>query len=150
MEETYKKTILMRRAKKLNLPPPPTPKVSGFGYAKLIWTMTVARPVGMIVKEPTVFLFSTYSAFTFSVLFAYFAAYPYAFTKVYHFNTWQYGLTFLAIGIGVILGGATTITIDKYVYKPRLKAAFARGESKLAPEERLYSGMLGAFGLPIG
>ncbi|KAI7127538.1 hypothetical protein KC343_g15760, partial [Hortaea werneckii] len=100
--------------------------------------------------EPIVSLFSAYNAFTFGVLFAFFAAYPYTFQTVYGFNTWQYGLTFLGIGVGVLLGLITAITIDRQIYMRLHRRAKQEGKSVIAPEHRLYVGMAGAFGVPIG
>jgi len=70
MHETYKKIILKRRAKKLGIAPPPAPQLSALGYAKMLLTITVARPVIMLGTEPIVFFLSLYTGFTFSVLFA--------------------------------------------------------------------------------
>ena len=104
----------------------------------------------MLITEPIVLFFSLYSAFTFSVLFAFFAAYPFTFESVYGFNTWQYGLTFLGIGGGVILAAVTAIVIDRKVYMSKYRKALEQGKTAIAPEHRLYAGMLGAAGVPIG
>ena len=116
MRETYKKIILSRRAKKLGIPGPPKPNLSGLQFAKLLITVTLVRPVHMLCTEPIVLFFSLYNSFTFSVLFAFFAAYPYTFTTVYGFSTYQYGLTFLGILIGVLLAVVTAIVIDRRIY----------------------------------
>ncbi|KAK5133739.1 hypothetical protein LTR08_007389 [Meristemomyces frigidus] len=151
MHETYKKVILKRRAKRLNIAPPAGGmQVTGFAYIKLLLTITLVRPAQMLVTEPIVLFFSLYTAFTFSVLFAFFAAYPYTFESVYGFNTWQYGLTFLGIGIGVCLAAVTAIVIDRKVYMSKYRQALKEGRTVVAPEHRLYAGMVGAIGVPIG
>ena len=150
MRETYKKVILTRRAKKLGLSPPPTAQVKGLAYIKMLLTITVARPLIMLTTEPIVMCFSLYNAFTFSVLFAFFAAYPYTFEKVYHFDTWQYGLTFLGIGVGVVSAVATAVAADRLIYMRHHRKALEAGKHMAAPEHRLYVGMMGAFGVPIG
>jgi hypothetical protein len=103
----------------------------------------------MLLLEPIVFLFTLYNAFTFSILFAFFAAYPYVFGKVYEFNAWQTGLTFLGIAVGVILAGATGVAIDRYVYQPQHRKALIEGKSGLPPEYVLYASMGGTFGVPV-
>ncbi|KAI6861390.1 putative MFS polyamine transporter [Hortaea werneckii] len=150
MQETYKKVILQRRAKRLGTAPPPAAAKKGWAQIKMVLTITLARPLHMLATEPIVSLFSAYNAFTFGVLFAFFAAYPYTFQTVYGFNTWQYGLTFLGIGVGVLLGLITAITIDRQIYMRLHRRAKQEGKSVIAPEHRLYVGMAGAFGVPIG
>lgn len=150
MEETYKKAILQKRAKKHNLPPPPGPKLTSIEYWKILFTTTLIRPVSMIFTEPIVLLFGIYNSFTFGILFAFFAAFPYTFSKEYNFNIWQSGLTFLPIGLGVLLAAATSILCDRLIYLKKYRQALSRGDTSLPPEERLYAGMLGAIGLPVG
>ena len=150
MQETYKKVILTRRGKKLGIPGPPKPPVKGLAYMKLLLTITLIRPVHMLVREPIVLFFSLYNSFTFSVLFAFFAAYPYTFETVYGFNTWQYGLAFLGILLGVLLAVATGIMTDRLIYYRKYKMALEQGKTVLPPEQRLYAAMMGSFGIPIG
>ena len=116
MQETYKKIILSRRAKKHSIPGPPKPNLTGLQFMKLLITVTLIRPIHMLLTEPIVMFFSLYNSFTFSVLYAFFGAYPYTFETVYGFNTWQYGLTFLGILIGVLLAVATAVPIDRFIY----------------------------------
>lgn len=150
MSETYKKIVLTRRAKRLNIPPPAQAKLTGIAYWKMLATVTLFRPIHMLVTEPTVFLFSLYTAFTFSVLFAFFAAYPYTFQSVYGFNTWQYGLTFLGIGLGVLLGVLTNFFVDRFYYAKHHQRAIREGRTSLPPEYRLLCAQMGCFGVPIG
>lgn len=151
MQETYKKIILQRRAKKLGIPGPPKPNLTKLQYAKLLITITLARPVRMLFTEPIVLFLTLYNSFAFSVLFALFAAYPYTFAKVYNFNTFQSGLAFLGIVIGVVLGGAGAIIIDRKIYYQKYyKRALSEGKTAVPPERRLYAAMIGAFTIPIG
>lgn len=150
MEETYKKVILRKRAKKLGVPPPHGPKILSLEYVKVLLTVTLFRPIYMLFAEPIVLLFGIYNAFTFSILFGYFAAYPYTFSTVYGFNVWQSGLTFLGIGVGVLLAVATCILCDKFIYQKKHAQAIEKSQASVAPEHRLYAGMIGAFTTPIG
>ena len=150
LQETYKKVILTKRAKKLGIPGPPKPPVSGWKYVKLLLTITLFRPIHMLTTEPIVLFLSLYNSFTFSVLFAFFAAYPFTFESVYGFNTWQYGLTFLGIFIGVLSAVATTMVVDRKVYMKKYRNALSEGRTAVAPEHRLYAAMAGAIGVPIG
>ena len=69
---------------------------------------------------------------------------------MYGFNTWQYGLTFLGIFIGVLMAVATCIVIDRKVYLKKYKQARSEGRPVVAPEHRLYLAMVGTVTVPIG
>ena len=149
MEETYKKTILRKRAKSLGLDRPQGP--SGLAALKFLLHLTFFRPVHMLVTEPIVIAWSSYIAFNFAVLYSFFAAFPLIFSSVYNFDLEQTGLTFLAIGIGCILASMTFILIDRLVYRKHLAQSHLQGrDGVVAPEHRLYAAMIGSAGIPIG
>jgi MFS family permease len=149
-EETYKKIILQRRARRLDIPPPPNPLPPGLARVKFILFVTVFRPIRMLVTEPIVAYFSIYTAFNFSVLFGFFDAFPIVFQGVYHFNIGESGLTFLGIGLGCCIATGIFIMMDRLTYRKKTLAARAKGDmSPLPPEQRLHSAMLGSFLLPI-
>ena len=60
-KETYKKTILSRRAKALNLPGPPQTRARGFAYVKFIFAVVLGRPIHMLCVEPIVLFLSMVS-----------------------------------------------------------------------------------------
>ncbi len=155
-DETYKNIILLSRAEKLGLPPPLGLR-TGWLKWRFILTVTVLRPVRMLVTEPIVALLSIYTAFNFSVLFAFFAAFPLVFQspypeiQVYHFNRGESGLVFLGIGLGCVLSTICFIVIDRLTYQKKAAIRRAAGDmTLLPPEQRLQSAMVGAFLLPVG
>ncbi|KAI9742191.1 MAG: hypothetical protein M1818_004091 [Claussenomyces sp. TS43310] len=151
MHETYKPVILRRRRAKLGLPDPPSPFASRGARWRFLLTVTLFRPVHMLCVEPIVGLLSVYIAFNFGVLFSFFAAFPYVFGSVYHFDSEQSGLVFLAIGVGCVLAVPTALLCDRFLYQKHVRLSHANGkEGLVAPEHRLYLAMLGSFGLPIG
>jgi hypothetical protein len=150
MEETYKKVILQKRAKRLGIEPPKNVGPTGLAGIKFLITVTLFRPVHMLLTEPIVTFMSLYNAFTFSILFAFFEAFPIVFVGVYGFNTYQTGLTFLAVGLGVLLGVASAITFDRVMYQKKHREVVSEGKLYVAPEHRLYAAMLGSLGIPIG
>ena len=104
----------------------------------------------MLFTEPIVFFFSLYVSFAFGVLFAFFAAFPLIFQRVYGFDGAQAGLTFLAIGIGCVLAVVMMIVLDLKVYQKHVrKNKEAGGEGVIKPEYRLHPAMVGSAGLPI-
>ena len=150
MKETYKKMILQRRAKKLGIPPPAKVGPTGAAAIKFLITVTLFRPIYMIFNEPIVFFFSIYTAYAFSVLFGFFAAFPIVFEGVYHFSPGFSGLTFLALGLGCVIGVPTSIIISRIKYSKEYVNSIAEGRlGVVAPEHRLYAAMIGSFGLPL-
>ncbi|KAI1812263.1 MFS multidrug transporter-like protein [Poronia punctata] len=142
-KETSKKIILSRRAGKRGIPGPPGPPP-----LKLLFVITLVRPLKMLVSEPIVMAWALYHSFVFGVLFAFFESYPYVFSKVYGFSLGEIGLAFLGIFIGTLLAVVTFFVIDKTVYQKKKKKMLYAAE-KPPPEERLYTSMLGAFGIPV-
>ena len=150
MKETYQKTILERRARLQGFALQQTgPR--GFQAFKFLVTVTLLRPLRMLVVEPIVGFLSLYVAFNMSVLFGFFDAFPIVFEGVYHFDTGQTGLTFMGLGLGSCLGVLTFMLVDRYTYQKHYQTSLREGrEGTVPPELRLYSGMMGSIALPIG
>lgn len=150
MKETYKKIILQKRAKKLGLPTPPKGP-TGITAVKFLLTVTLVRPLNMLFTEPIVSFLSLYTAFNFSVLYAFFDAFPIVFGGVYGFNRGESGLAFLGIGLGCVLASISSIEVNRIWYRQQYRKSLAEGrKGVVAPEHRLYSAMMGSVGLPVG
>lgn len=65
MRETYKKIILQKRAKRLNIAPPPQVGPAGAAAIKFLLTVTLFRPLHMLIAEPIVGFLSLYTAVSF-------------------------------------------------------------------------------------
>jgi len=146
LEETYLKVIMARRKQKeeqaadAQAKPPATTLLLGVLF------ITLLRPTKMLFTEPIVTFLSVYVAFNFAVIFTFFASVPYVFELVYRFDRGETGLVFLAIGLGCSLAPPTVIFFDRLIYQKQ----WAQRPGQVAPEYRLYAGMMGAFGIPIG
>jgi hypothetical protein len=148
-KETHKKTILGRRNKKLGIPPPPSPFPNFRAKIKFLLTVTLLRPMHMLLTEPIVGFLSFYVAFNFGVLYSFFAAFPYVFETVYQFSIENSGLVFLGIGVGCLLAVVTSVVCDRLFYQPQVRKSYAEGKEGLVPPEyRLYPAMMGSLGLP--
>lgn len=159
--ETYKKIILQKRAKKLNLLPPPNPiaALSPIQRLKFVFTVTLTRPLMMCFTEPIVAFLGVYTAFNFGVLFCFFAAFPLIFDsispdiQVYHLGFGPSGLVFLGIGVGVVLAGVIYLIIEKTYYQPQARAQIKLGKDArsvlLPPEKRVLAAIVGSIMLPI-
>lgn len=150
LSESYKPIILRRCAKRMNtnIMAPPGPK--GLQALNLLLTITLARPILMLIREPIVLFLSLYTAYAFAVLFAFFEAIPIIFTTVYGFNAGQCGLVFLAFAIGFGLASLTGLLADMLIYRKKHAQAARLGTGVVAPEERLHPAMWGSVGIPLG
>lgn len=110
-------------------------------------TITLFRPLFMLVAEPIVSLLCLYGALEFATLFAFFAAVPYVFQEVYNFSVEQIGLVFISIVIGCVLGAITLILSDISLYRRQITRY---PPNQIPPEHRLYPAMMGSVGLPLG
>jgi multidrug resistance protein len=158
-KESYKPVLLRQRAKKRNLPIPRSP-TEGLSWPKVISTYTsktLTRPMHMLLTEPIIAAFNAYSAFNFGLLYAFFAAFPYVFKAEYGFDSLSTGLTFLGLGVGVIIAAGCILIFSKGYYKPRVQEAVAKEEpkpafatSRILPEKRLPLAMVGGPCITIG
>ncbi|KAK5989443.1 Major facilitator superfamily multidrug transporter mdrA [Cladobotryum mycophilum] len=101
----------------------------------------------MLFTEPIVAFICLYVAVDFGTLFSFFAAVPYTFGTVYHFDLEESGLIFLSIVIGCFLGLATIVACDVFHYQKQIPKY---PPHRVPPEHRLYPAMIGSIGLPIG
>lgn len=140
--ETSQKQIMARR-ERLNLP-----QRTGLSWAKVkvLVLVVLFRPLRMLFTEPIVASITVYNAFVFGLLFAFFASYPYVFRLTYGFSSAEIGLAFIGVLIGTVLGVFTFMVVDKTLYAQAKRNAI---DGKPAPEERLYTCMIGSFGISI-
>lgn len=150
--ETFKKTILVRRAMKRGIKVD-TPTVN-LAYVKKMIKFSLGMPLILLFTEPIVFFLSLYIAFVFAVLFAFFEAFPVIFRGEYHMDLGISGLPFIAVGIGLVMGVVFYIILDKTIYFPKNPDG-TRGKRDEngnivwdAPESRLLVAKIGAFCLP--
>lgn len=149
MKETYKKTLLERRAKRQGVTLQKTGP-QGKEALKFLLTVTLLRPLRMLVIEPIVAFFSLYVAFNMGVVFGFFDAFPYVFEGVYHFNSGEVGLSFLGLGLGCCLGLVTYVVVDRLTYQKHYQASLREGRGgAVVPEHRLYPAMIGSIAIPI-
>lgn len=145
LRETSQKIILKKRALERGMAPPP--KLPAKEALKLLLTVTLLRPVHMLLFEPIIGWMSLYVAFAFGILFAFFDAFPYVFAKTYGFTLGEIGLTYLGIVVGILSAAVIFAVVDKTIYA-KAKARVTDPGKIPPPEERLYVCMMGSFLLP--
>ena len=144
--ETYAPVILKRRAARLR---------KETGNANIITEQeqkkpslhdiartSLIRPITMIFTEPVLDLMCMYIVLIYSMLYAFFFAYPVIFGRLYNYNDGQIGLMFIPILIGA--GISLVVT-------PALENQFKRICASRAPtpEDRLIAALIGAPFIPI-
>ncbi|KAI5816441.1 major facilitator superfamily domain-containing protein [Pyronema omphalodes] len=144
LQESYKPVILKRRAlsRGQTLPPKPDPKTA----LKMIFTITLARPTVMLIKEPIVQAVALYSSFAFAVLFGFFEAYPFVFQGAYKMSLGETGLCFLGIAVGLCAGCGIYFLQDRLYYIPARK----KHNGHPPPEVRMVPAMIGSVLMPVG
>ncbi|KAJ5971476.1 Major facilitator superfamily domain general substrate transporter [Penicillium vulpinum] len=144
-KETFHPRIQRRRAKELGLDLPLSSPLSS--QLRLFLTISLLRPIRMLLAEPIVGFICLYIACEFATLFSFFAAFPLIFQGIYHFNIEESGLVFLTIVVGCLLGTVTVILCNFFLYLPK---ASKHLDGQIPPEYRLYPALIGSVGLPIG
>ncbi|KAF7338486.1 Efflux pump FUBT [Mycena venus] len=107
---------------------------------------TFSRPFVFLVTEPIVLCVALYISIVYGTLYALFAAFPIVFQQHHHFTSAQNGLAFIGIGIGIILGLASTPIQNRVYWRAIEKSETGRA----APEARLHQAMVGGVLIPIG
>ncbi|RKP30684.1 MFS general substrate transporter [Metschnikowia bicuspidata] len=143
--ETFKPAILASRAKKRNIAVV-KPKFS----LKETLIMYLGRPLEMLVVEPIVCFTSIYIAFVFAILFCFFEAFPIIFRGVYGMSMGISGLTFIGVGLGLMLG--VVVNLARHARAAAKKARAHETGEKIPwdePEAQLFTVKVGSVFLPI-
>jgi MFS family permease len=133
--ETYGPVLLSRRAQKLrnsgantNIYAQIELEKKGF---KQMATVTLTRPIRMLVFEPIVAASCAYLALAYGIFYLFFEAYPIIFGGIYGMSSGVSGLMFLPIGIGMFIGVGLFLPYDGKILAP----ARAKGKSWSLTEE---------------
>ncbi|KZV88124.1 MFS general substrate transporter [Exidia glandulosa HHB12029] len=102
-------------------------------------------PFQILLHERMALLLDLWSSLVLGVLYLTFQAFPIIFGQVHHFNVQMTGLSFLGIGIGMII---SLLSQPYWIALHRRKVAEYNGHPP--PEVRLYIGMAGAIMFPVG
>ena len=139
--ETYAPVILKRRAARLRKETGNPNIITEQEKVKLtlreIVKTSLIRPITMIMTEPVLDLMCMYIVLIYSMLYAFFFAYPVIFGRLYGYNDGQIGLMFIPILIGAGFSLLCTPAIEKQF----------RGicqKRKPTPEDRLIGALIGA------
>ncbi|CAG8220341.1 unnamed protein product [Penicillium salamii] len=144
--ETYAPVILKRRAARLRKESGNPNIITEMEKTKPsfreIARTSLIRPITMIMTEPVLDLMCMYIVLIYSMLYAFFFAYPVIFGDLYGYNDGQIGLMFIPILIGAAFALAVTPAIEN-----RFRQTCAVRSP--TPEDRLLGALIGAPFIPI-
>ncbi|ODM23025.1 Polyamine transporter 2 [Aspergillus cristatus] len=144
--ETYTPVILKRRAAKLRKetgnPNIVTEQEKYRLTLREIAQTSLIRPITMIMTEPVLDLMCMYIVLIYSMLYAFFFAYPVIFGDLYNYNDGQIGLMFIPI----LIGAGFALLITPLIEKQFKNICNARAPT---PEDRLIAALVGAPFIPI-
>lgn len=152
MPETYAPLLLRRRAQKLQRESADTVcYISKYdvGHTETVTkklTTNLMRPFVFLFTEPIVTLLSIYIALLYGSLYATFIVFPIVFQVGRHWSPGFSGLSFLGIGVGVLIG-VISAPLHNKLYN---RMASRSPGGKAPPEARLVPAMFGSVLVPIG
>ncbi|KAL7422000.1 hypothetical protein Q5752_003772 [Cryptotrichosporon argae] len=153
--ETYAPTLLRRKAVKLQKQADEEGTgevfVSKFDVvrkakAEIVKT-GLTRPFALLFRELIVACLAIYAAIIYGTLYLFFEAFPIVFEENRGWSLGVSGLSFLGIGVGLVVGTALT-PLNGIYYRRAAARAAARGE-RTPPEARLPLCCVGAVMLPV-
>lgn len=107
-----------------------------------LFLRAIVRPTKLLILSPIVLLLSLLCAFVFGLLFLLFTTFPTVFEEQYHFSTGASGLSYLGVGIGMVVSLGAFATVSDKLQK-------ALGDSP-KPEGRLKPMMWVMPAVPVG
>jgi MFS family permease len=148
LRETNPSVLLMRKTKKLRKETGNQNLRSALDTGltpKELFKASITRPLKMLFLSPIVFLFSTYMAIVYGILYLLLTTFYRVFQGTYGFTTGSVGLVFIGFGIGA----AIALVVSGVISDRMLKNFTARNGGKPKPEYRLPMLFAGAFLIPI-
>lgn len=147
LPETHHGIILMRKAARLRKQHPARDVRSAFELERpsvaQALRITATRAGSMLVSDPIILAISLWQTTVFGIIYLFFDAFPIVF-GAHGFGVGATGLTFLGIGVGMLLYGVFAMTAGE-----RIEESESRKSGTRTPERRLKLGLLGAIIVPI-
>jgi multidrug resistance protein len=126
LRETYAPVLLARKTTHLqkawNNPALRSKLDRGFPASRLI-SISIQRPLKLLIFHPMVSLMSLYVAFTFGLTFLLFTTFPAVFSEQYGFSVETSGLAYLGMGIGFMIGIILFSALSDRLIKAKTKQA---------------------------
>ncbi|OGM50047.1 MFS multidrug transporter [Aspergillus bombycis] len=141
LRETYAPTLLRRKAAKLGTQKP-------FKESESQWQVLrrgISRPMKLCLYSPIVMIISLYNSIAYTYMYYMVTTFPTLFGEEYGFNAGEVGLTYIAQGVGCLLGQVVVGRFaDWYIVRQRAR------HGTTTPEDRLPPAIVGYAILAIG
>lgn len=124
LPETYAPFLLTRKQHKAGIKPPRQ-------SLKERYAIHLTRPWMMLFTEPILFTLSLYSSFLWGILYLDFTAFPVVFRGTRHWTPGMTGLSFLSLGLGILLAASSSPFINKIHTRYVLKLGGPFPEARL-------------------
>ncbi|RVX71344.1 hypothetical protein B0A52_04918 [Exophiala mesophila] len=134
--ETYEPVLLQRHVDKLRKQRPNEQlqsRLKSLLPEKDYMRLSLVRPLRMLMFSPIVCVFSVYMGIVYGYLYLLFTSLPGVFQDYFGFGTGEVGLTYLGIGIGLLLGVVVFGAVSDRTVKRHAK----RSNGVMKPESRL-------------
>jgi len=145
--ETYAPAILRRKAIKLRHVTKNPNLMSPLEIEAICVIGVIVKsflvPIELLLWEPMALFLCIWTAVLLGILYMFFSAFPIVFGN-HGFDLQQKGMSFIGIGIGIIIG----ILVNPLFKKEYMRVARKLGKTP-PPEERLKRGMVGAILVPV-
>ncbi|KAK3950294.1 major facilitator superfamily domain-containing protein [Pseudoneurospora amorphoporcata] len=153
LRETYAPVLLERKATRLRKEtgnPNLRSKLASNKSVAETFKVAIARPMKLLIFEPTITLMSFYVAITYGILYMMFTTFTFVYSGHYGFGVDTIGLAYLPTGIGMLIGvGVSGFLSDKIVKDRTTKGLVHRPEVRLLPYFTIPCGLLICAGLFI-
>ena len=150
MRETYAPVILARKAARLRKETGNQDlrsKLDSGISPKELFRRSIIRPTKMLLFSPIVFFMSLFTAISYGILYLLFTTITFVFEDHYHFSSGTVGLTYIGIGVGMIIGlAALGILSDRVIRKQQAKGTAVKPEHRLP----MFLTVPGGVCMPIG
>ncbi|RHZ53904.1 MFS transporter [Aspergillus thermomutatus] len=114
--------------------------------ARLSFQRAIVRPLKLLLLSPIVALMATLAAIVYGYLYLLFTTFTPVFEDTYNFSSNIVGLTYLGLGVGMMIGlfgfGALSDRI--------IKSKAAKHDGVMKPEYRLPPMIVGGIAIPVG
>lgn len=151
LPETYSKTILLRKAKRLraitgnqNITTEDEIKNSGMTLRQVA-IETLYRPLEVSIVEPVVLFINLYIALVYAIIYLWFECFPILFVGTYDFTLVELGLAYLSLLVGTVLACFIYVITVRQVFTKRM----LRGD-EIFPEIFIPFAIIASVLMPIG
>jgi hypothetical protein len=148
LRETYEPALLRKKARDVRQQTGNESYHSQYDEIKTIkhqFGPPVTRPLKLLLFSPIVLFLSLHTAITYGYIFILFTTVPNTFQKVYNFSHTGQGLSFIGLGVGLVIGVLISGAMSWFL----TKMAKANGTLPV-PEARMSLMIPGAAAIPIG